>query len=112
MKFFSHFRMFFVYINIVSGLFHRAILMSGSALSNWAVTVNPLHATMQVLTKLNCPLQDENEEMLKCLRKKNYEEILAARPLSSVVFGPVVDNLVIPNQPHKIMSQYNGMFSR
>lgn len=70
---------------------------------------------MQILNKLNCPLQDENEEMLKCLRKKRYQDILAAQPQTSgrsVAFGPVVDNLVVPNQPHKIMSQYHGMFSR
>lgn len=85
--------------------------MSGSALSNWAITPNPLHATMQLLHKLNCPHQDENEEMLQCLRKKRYQDILAARPYASgslATFGPIVDNLVIPNQPHKMMSQYNG----
>lgn len=53
-----------------AGLFHRAILMSGSALSDWAIANRPLQATMQVVQDLNCPLRDENEEMLTCLRKK------------------------------------------
>ncbi|XP_069975531.1 cholinesterase 1-like, partial [Penaeus vannamei] len=33
------------------GLFHRAILMSGSALSRWAVTWDPYTYTIQVRTK-------------------------------------------------------------
>lgn len=55
-----------------TGLFHRAIIMSGSALSDWAIANHPLQATMQVIQSLNCPLREDNEEMLVCLRKKRY----------------------------------------
>lgn len=44
-----------------------------------------------------------------------YQEIMQQRmskPEYATVFGPVVDNLVVPNQPHKIMDQYSEMFSR
>lgn len=58
--------------DIISGLFHRAIIMSGSALSDWAIANHPLQATMQVIQALNCPLREDNEEMLICLRKKRY----------------------------------------
>lgn len=97
------------------GLFHRAILMSGSALSGWALSSPPPRDTLQILHKLDCPLEEENEEMLKCLRKRRYQDILAARQSISgyaTTFGPVVDNSVVPDHPYKIMSQYNGMFSR
>lgn len=70
---------------------------------------------MQLLRTLNCPVRDDNEEMLNCLRKKRYQEILNARvkaPEFSTTFGPVVDNHLIPNQPFKIMSQYTGVFGR
>lgn len=45
----------------------------------------------------------------------SYQEIVQQRvstPEFGTVFGPVVDNLVVPNQPHKIMGQYNEMFSQ
>lgn len=98
-----------------SGLFHRAILMSGSALSDWAISRHPLQATMQLLNQLNCPLRDENEEMLLCLRKKRYQDIVNAEvqtPAFTTVFGPVVDNHVVLNEPHHVMSQYADIFSR
>lgn len=44
-----------------------------------------------------------------------YQEILKARKPSaqfSTQFGPVVDNLVVPNTPHKVMGQYSDIFSR
>ena len=99
---------------VAKGLFHRAILMSGSALSDWALTQHPLQVTMQVLSGLNCPVNDENEEMLSCLRKKRYSEILSVKtssPRFSTRFGPIVDGLVIPNTPHKVMGQYSDIFS-
>lgn len=133
--------MLYVYvIHFCIGLFHRAIIMSGSALSDWAIASHPLQATMQVIQSLNCPLREENDEMLVCLRKKRYiiliiatavigtplmsmhnhtthryQEIIktqVATPEFSTKFGPVVDNLVVPNIPAKVMSQYNDVFSR
>uniref|UniRef100_A0A182PS13 Carboxylesterase type B domain-containing protein n=1 Tax=Anopheles epiroticus TaxID=199890 RepID=A0A182PS13_9DIPT len=99
---------------VAKGLFHRAILMSGSALSDWALTQHPLQSTMQVLQGLNCPLNGENDEVTACLRRKRYSEILGvktASPQFSTRFGPIVDGLVIPNMPHKVMGQYSDIFS-
>ena len=39
-------------------LFHRVILMSGSALSPWAVVRNPTRATQQVASAFNCSLSN------------------------------------------------------
>lgn len=103
-----------VYIEFL-GLFRRAILMSGSALSGGALSNNNKQNTLQILRKLNCPTQEENEEMLTCLRQRRYQDIIAARQSiadDSVRFGPVVDYSVIPDQPYKLMSQHNGIFSR
>ncbi|XP_052902929.1 uncharacterized protein LOC128310346 [Anopheles moucheti] len=99
---------------VAKGLFHRAILLSGSALSDWALTQHPLQSTMQVLQGLNCPLNGENDEVTACLRRKRYSEILGvktASPQFSTRFGPIVDGLVIPNMPHKVMGQYSDIFS-
>lgn len=89
--------------------------MSGSAMSDWAISHHPLQATMQLLNQLNCPLRDDNEEMLTCLRKKRYQDILQSQvmmPEFTTTFGPVVDQLVVPNEPQNIMKNYAGVFSR
>ena len=39
-------------------LFHRVILMSGSALSPWAVVRNPRQTTLQVASAFNCSLSN------------------------------------------------------
>ncbi|XP_011209314.3 uncharacterized protein LOC105230312 isoform X1 [Bactrocera dorsalis] len=100
---------------VASGLFHRAILMSGSAMSDWAVSNHSLQLTMQIAHTLNCPLNDDNEEMLSCLRQKRYQDILkipTSFPQFSTPLGPIVDGHVIPNQPYKVMGQYTEHFSR
>ncbi|XP_054746996.1 uncharacterized protein LOC129252881 [Anastrepha obliqua] len=100
---------------VASGLFHRAILMSGSAMSDWAASNHSLQLTMQIAHTLNCPLNDDNEEMLSCLRQKRYQEILkipTSFPQFSTSLGPIVDGHVIPNQPYKVMGQYTEHFSR
>lgn len=98
-----------------TGLFHRAILMSGSAMSDWAISNHPLQVTMQVLTKLDCPMRDDNEEMLTCLRKKHYQDIMKVQvsaPEFTTAFGPVVDNSIVPNDPQKMMQNFHGGFNR
>lgn len=100
---------------LVKGLFHRAILMSGSAMSDWAISNHPLQATMQVLQSLECPMREDNDEMLSCLRKKRYQDILKVRvasPEFTTTFGPIVDNLYIPNEPQKMMQHLHGGFNR
>lgn len=70
---------------------------------------------MQLLNQLNCPLRDENEEMLTCLRKKRYEDIMQSQVMSpefTTTFGPVVDQLVVPSEPQNIMKNHAGGFSR
>lgn len=86
--------------------------MGGSALSDWALAGNSLHITYQIAQALNCPIQDD---FAACLRKKRLDEIMAAQviaPPYSTRFGPVVDSLVVPNNPQKLMTQYTDIFSR
>ncbi|XP_055317248.1 uncharacterized protein LOC129576332 [Sitodiplosis mosellana] len=97
------------------GLFHRAILMSGSAMSDWAISNHPQQSTMQVLRSLDCPMRDDNDEMLTCLQKKRYQDILkssvhVSSPEFTTTFGPVVDNFIVPNDPQKMMQ--HGRFKR
>ncbi|EDV93357.1 uncharacterized protein LOC6564319 [Drosophila grimshawi] len=102
---------------VASGLFHRAILMSGSAMSDWAASNQSLQLTMQIAQALGCPLSDHKDEdaLLDCLRQHRYQDILhiptSLQPFSTSL-GPIVDGHVIPNQPYKVMGHYTEHFSR
>jgi carboxylesterase type B len=97
-----------------SGLFHRAILMSGTALADWALTTSSVVA-IQVSHALNCPLAETNNEMASCLRKRRLEEIMDVKvvvPEFKTRFGPMVDGNVVPNDPFHLTGVYKDLFSR
>lgn len=90
---------------IAQGLFHRSILMSGSALSDWALNYNPQGVTMQVAKKLNCPIEDT--KLGECLRNKSYQDIMnvtITAPEFLTIYGPIVDGLVVPSDPNQVMA--------
>lgn len=90
---------------IAQGLFHRSILMSGSALSDWALNYNPQGITMQVAKKLNCPIEDT--KLGECLRNKSYQEIMNVTVTAAeflTIYGPIVDGLVVPSDPNQVMA--------
>ncbi|XP_075235972.1 uncharacterized protein LOC142333050 isoform X2 [Lycorma delicatula] len=92
---------------------YRAILMSGTALADWALTVNPIHYTVQVASALNCP--ETSDEMPACLRRKRLQDIMAVKvvaPPFRTPFGPVIDGTVVPNEPAVLMTTYKNLFSR
>lgn len=102
-----------VIMYVVGGLFQRAILMSGTALSDWALTSNPVQATIQVAQALNCP--DSEERMSDCLRRKRLHELTSVSvhvPPFKTPFGPVVDGQIIPNEPTLLMSEYKNLFQQ
>ena len=97
---------------VAQGLFHRSILMSGSALSDWALNYNPQQITMQVAKKLNCPFEDS--KLGECLRRKSYQEIMnvtVTAPEFLTIFGPIVDGLVVPSDPHQVMADSDSFRS-
>ncbi|KAH8369268.1 hypothetical protein KR009_006097 [Drosophila setifemur] len=105
---------------VASGLFHRAILMSGSAMSDWVASNQSLQLTMQIAHALDCPLNEhvgpeDDDVLLDCLRHRRYQDILhipTALTQFSTSLGPIVDGHVIPNQPYKVMGHYTEHFSR
>ncbi|XP_060517417.1 neuroligin-4, Y-linked [Cylas formicarius] len=79
-------------------LFHRAILMSGSALSPWALVQEPSRYAAQVAIHANCSPELPHPHLLKCLREKPVELLLSTpviAPEFSFAFGPSVDGVVI-----------------
>lgn len=99
-------------VNVCTGLFHRAILMSGTALADWALTPNHHLVTVQAAKELNCP---SDRGLLQCLRKKRVGDLLGVHigvePFSTP-FGPVVDGRAVPNVLSLTMGVYNSLFSR
>ncbi|XP_063879674.1 neuroligin-3-like [Scylla paramamosain] len=98
-----------------AGLFKRAILMSGSALSPWASVQEPVYYAVQAARQLGCSVPDDlyrhYEALLHCLRDKPFEQILQVELetpqfLSSI--GPSIDGVTIRHdwkQQHAKMGQ-------
>ncbi|XP_070581210.1 acetylcholinesterase-like [Ptychodera flava] len=94
-----------------TGLFHRAILQSGSPLNNWATMIppsDPLNGTYGLADNIGCPRQPHTA-LLDCLRTKNPFEIGYHTPANSAsvisAFVPVVDGEggFLPDEPLKLM---------
>ncbi|XP_068214054.1 neuroligin-3-like [Palaemon carinicauda] len=85
-----------------AGLFKRAILMSGSALSPWASVRDPSGHAFDVGTQLDCPVPNDlflhYENLLQCLRKRPLHDILQVELKTSkfqVAVGPSIDGVTI-----------------
>lgn len=84
------------------GLFHRAILLSGSALSSWSLVEDPSYWAVRLAREVNCPvpedIQSHHEDIIDCLRDVSLEILMNVDlkpPVHLNVFGPSVDGVVI-----------------
>ncbi|XP_059217705.1 neuroligin 4-like [Stomoxys calcitrans] len=87
---------------MVRGLFHRAILMSGSAYSSWALVEDPVMFAVKLAKEVNCSIPEDldkhHEQIVDCLREVPLEDLYAAdiqTPTFLTSFGPSVDGVVI-----------------
>lgn len=62
--------------SLVEGLFQRAIVSSGSAVSPWLIDNSPVKATQEIIRILGCNLYQIDS--LQCLRSKPAESLLRA----------------------------------
>ncbi|KAJ4943701.1 hypothetical protein JOQ06_006199, partial [Pogonophryne albipinna] len=93
--------------NSTKGLFQRAIAMSGTALSSWAVSFQPAKYARMLARKVGCNLED-TVELVSCLQRKHYKELVDQdiQPARyHIAFGPVIDGDVIPDDPQILMEQ-------
>lgn len=60
-------------VSTAPGLFHRAVLLSGSLLSPWAVAPRPDYTAAQVAARLSCP---QGADLAECLRRSPLSHIL------------------------------------
>ncbi|XP_012863993.1 neuroligin-4, X-linked [Echinops telfairi] len=89
------------------GLFQKAIIQSGTALSSWAVNYQPAKYTRVLADKVGCNMLDTTE-LVECLRHKSPRELVqhAIAPATyHIAFGPVIDGDVIPDDPQILMEQ-------
>ncbi|XP_050684615.1 neuroligin-4, Y-linked-like [Leptidea sinapis] len=87
---------------VMPGLFHRAILLSGSALSSWALVEDPVNYSVQLAKQSNCTLPEDivkdHELIVDCLREVPLQELMSAEintPSYLTAFGPSVDGVVV-----------------
>lgn len=87
---------------MVPGLFHRAILLSGSSFSSWALVEDPVVYALKLAKEVNCSVPEDlmknHEQIVDCLRDASLEDIFATdiQPPSFLsAFGPSVDGVVI-----------------
>lgn len=94
-----------------AGLFHRAILQSGSCQNLVASRAAGEDKAVQMARALGC----EGEDAAACLRGKSAEEVMLAAPpplrpdgspgLHRLNWGPTVDGLLIPEAPRTLLGR-------
>ncbi|XP_067620825.1 uncharacterized protein Nlg2 [Eurosta solidaginis] len=86
---------------VASDLVQRAVLVSGSALSPWAIQKNPLFVKRRVAEQTGCHGDMLYDDLAPCLRTKTIAELLAVKidhPRFLSGFAPFIDGTVIsPN---------------
>lgn len=90
---------------VASDLIHRAILLSGSAMSPWAIQRDPLYVKRKVAEHTGCHGDLLEDDMAPCLRGKSIEELLTVKinaPRFLPGFAPFVDGTVILNAVRSI----------
>ncbi|XP_076065046.1 neuroligin-3-like [Oratosquilla oratoria] len=112
---------------VVPGLFQRAILMSGSALSSWATVGTPTFYALQFGRALNCttnfpievedfvPSDQQFDQMVNCLKEKPLEELQSVTvkaPQFLYAFGPSVDGIVIKQDYDRELRKKVDEFSK
>ena len=87
---------------MVPGLFHRAILLSGSAYSSWALVEDPVIYAIKLAKEVNCSIPEDliknHELIVDCLRDIPLEDLYATDiqpPNFLSAFGPSIDGVVI-----------------
>ncbi|XP_023246306.1 neuroligin-4, Y-linked-like [Copidosoma floridanum] len=100
---------------VMPGLFKRAILLSGSALSSWAVVEEPSSYALKLAREVNCSIPGDllrdHELLVDCLRESSLDALQRAdirAPAFLSAFGPSVDGVVIKPDFQKDLLSYLG----
>lgn len=85
------------------GLFHRAILQSGSPISHLSILDKETAAqyTKEIATNLTCPIEDSNQ-LINCLKSKDIAHIMDSTAqlfFQNKVVSPIYGDKLIPERP-------------
>ncbi|CAL8118591.1 unnamed protein product [Orchesella dallaii] len=95
---------------LASGLFHKAILESGSAFCERSLVPNPLRISQKLGSSLGCP-SGNVQYLVSCLRSFSTEELMTAAKKLTIQFvlptvlGPVIDKYSRP-PTHQFLPNY------
>lgn len=110
---FVHLSQFHFSAELVQG----AILQSGSALSPWAVSFDPITCTQWLAAKVNCEQYLSNSNLLvKCFRHKNAHELVQnviIPPKYFSCFAPTPGGgPMFPDGVRELIKEKSGIFSK
>ncbi|XP_070388307.1 neuroligin-4, Y-linked-like isoform X2 [Dermacentor albipictus] len=97
-----------------NGLFQRAVMMSGSALSPWAIARDAVRYARHVGRALGCPESGTGAALGDCLRHRPVRELVdvpLAVPEHLSAFGPTVDGTVVPGEPRHEMASPRSSYA-
>lgn len=87
---------------MVTSLFHRVILLSGSAFSSWALVEDPVFYALKLAKEVNCSIPEDmirnHEQIIDCLREVPLEDLYGVdiqAPSFLTAFGPSVSDELI-----------------
>lgn len=99
-----------VFPGTCAGLFHRAIMSSGSALSPWVLAHSAVAYSRKLAAAVACPNEAgssgsaKNAALVDCLRQKSIEQLLSVpfdAPAYLTSFGPTIDGIGTYTQPYR-----------
>jgi len=100
---------------LAKGLFHGAIMLSGNALCDQYIQLNPSEASTDLATRMECNTET-GADVIKCLEKKTQQEIVKASQDMYMFwsyprwFAPIVDGTVLPDTPENLLQA--GKFAK
>ncbi|XP_032891786.1 uncharacterized protein LOC116982609 isoform X2 [Amblyraja radiata] len=86
---------------LASGLFHRAISESGTALLQGLITRDPMSSAQLVANKTGCGM-DTSQELINCLRSRSEEELVNLTK-SNLIVPIVVDGVFLTKEVDQLL---------
>lgn len=98
-----------------SGLFHKAILMSGNVMCDQFLQQDPQAVAEDLAGRLDCSSK-KGEDIVECLRRQTQQDIVLKTNEMAMFFtfprffNPIVDGQVLPDEPEKLLA--SGSFNK